>query len=348
MTEYKKGKISPFSLFAMFVVSRVLVVFTLCNVTSLGNYSSDMLISLAIGLVLALLISVPVLYSVKSGKNPLQTRWIAILYGIYFLFLGAVSIGRFSFFASMELNENTQSLFLATLIIAACIYAAWLGIEPVSRFGSFIFAVTVIGIICVVGFGMQSFSVLNLFPFTKNETPDILVNSLSFACETSEIILLMVLAPQVNGNIKKPFYWSVVLSFIICGLLFFFSLGVLGNTGTVASFPFYELSQISKFDESERLDSVYTAFWIFAVFLKGTLFIYSAADCFKIKGRGKGCVAAGVGALAFVWLIAQFRFFLRVQNWFIIIPFVIFAFVIPVLYLVFRKKSKGEILLENF
>ncbi len=42
-------------------------------------------------------------------------------------------------------------------------YAAWLGIEPISRFGSFIFVVTIIGVISVVGFGMQDFSILNLF-----------------------------------------------------------------------------------------------------------------------------------------------------------------------------------------
>ena len=348
MTKYKKGKISPFSLFAMFVVSRVLVVFTVCNVTSLGNYSSDLLISVGLGLVLSVILSLPAVYLVKKKRNILEQKWLSILYGIYFLFLGAVSIGRFSFFASMELNEETQSLFLATIIIICCMYAAWLGVEPISRFGSFIFVVTVIGIISVVGFGMTDFSVLNLFPFTQNSTQDILINSLSFACETSEILLLFVLAPDVNGRIEKPFYWSMVLSFVVCALLFFFSLGVLGNTASLSSFPFYELSQISKFDESERLDSVYTAFWIFAVFLKGTLFVYSAAKCFKIKGRSKGCVASGIGTLLFIWIIAEFRFFLRVQNWFIIIPFLAFAVVIPVLFLVFRKKSKGEILLENF
>ena len=97
---------------------------------------------------------------------------------------------------------------------------------------------------------MPDFSILNLFPFTKNSITDIFVNSLSFACETSEILLLLVLAPKVNGKVEKPFYLSLVLSFIVCGLLFFFSIGVLGNTASLSSFPFYELSQISKFDGS--------------------------------------------------------------------------------------------------
>ena len=345
--KYKRGKISPFSLFAMFFVSRVLVVFTVCNVTSLGIYSSDMLISLGLGMALTLLISIPAVYAANKKRDLLQPKWVSILYGIYFLYLGAVTIGRFSFFASMELNENTQSLFLASFIILACVYAAWLGIEPISRFGSFILAVTILGVISVVGFCVRDFSILNLFPFTRNNTSGILINSLSIACETSEVILLMVLAPKVNGKIAKPFYSSIVLSFIACGLLFLFSLGVLGNTASVSSFPFYELSQISKFDESERLDSVYTAFWIFAVFLKSSLFLYCAADCFKFKKHGKGVVLSGIGIFAITWLIAEIDFFLRVQNWAIIIPFLIFGLIIPVIGLVFRKKSKGEILLET-
>ena len=114
--KFKRGKISPYSLFSMFFVCRVLVVFTVCNVTSLGNYSSDMLISLGLGLILTLLISIPAVYASNKKRNLLQPKWISILYGIYFLYLGAVTIGRFSFFASMELNENTQSLFLASFI----------------------------------------------------------------------------------------------------------------------------------------------------------------------------------------------------------------------------------------
>ena len=41
----------------------------------------------------------------------------------------------------------------------------------------------------------KDFSILNLFfRLLKTSTPDIFVNALSFACETSEILLLLVLA----------------------------------------------------------------------------------------------------------------------------------------------------------
>ncbi len=344
--EYKRKMISPFALFAMLFVSRVLVVFTLSNVTYRGDYASDMLISLAIGLAGALVLSVPVAYAAKKKHRLTEPPWLSALYGVYFLYLGAVSIGRFSFFASMELNTKSQALFHAVLIILACTYAVWLGIEPISRFGAFIFVVTLLGIICIVAFGVENFSILNLFPFTQNSSNDIISNGINFACQTVEIIMLAVLAPKVNGKVTKPFYSAILLSFAVCGILFFYSVGVFGDTAKVVSFPFYDLSQISTL-ENARLDSVYTAFWIFAVFLKGALFLYCACECFNIKKKGLRCVLPAIGMLAIVWLLSQLDFFLYNQMAATVIPFLLFGFAVPIANLLFRKKSKGEILLEK-
>lgn len=287
MTKYKRGKISPFSLFAMFVVSRVLVVFTVCNVTSLGKYSSDLLISVGIGLALSVILSLPIVYLIKKNRNILEQKWLSVLYGLYFLFLGAVSIGRFSFFASMELNEQTQSLFLATIIIISCMYAAWLGIEPISRFGSFIFVVTIIGVISVVGFGMQDFSILNLFPFTKNSTPDIFVNALSFACETSEILLLLVLAPKVNGKFEKPFYWSIVLSFIVCALLFFFQSVYLEIQLLFPRFLFTSFPKSQNLMKAKGLILSILRFGYLQFFLKERCLFILQQNALKLKGEAR-------------------------------------------------------------
>lgn len=343
---YKRGMISPFSLFAILFVSRVLSVFGMCSVTFIGNYASDMLISLGLGLVLVLVFSAPIVYASAKHKELIKPRWLSVPYGIYFLYLGAVSIGRFSSYASMELNVESQPLFHAFLIILACSYAAWLGIEPISRFGTFIFLVTIIGIVGIVGFGVREFSLLNLFPFTRNSTGDILMNAVNFACETNALIFLIVLAPKVNGRIVKPFYSAVLISFAVCGMLLFYSVAVLGDTAQVVSFPFYNLSQISKLSNI-RLDSVYTAFWIFAVFLKGALFLFCAVECFGFKKRGISCAVSGVGLFAIIWAISELGYFIHRQSATLFIPFVLFGFVIPVLRLVFSKKSKGEILIEK-
>lgn len=343
---YKRGMISPFTLFAMLFVSRVLVVFGLCNTNFAGIFAPDMLTSLGLGLLLALIFCAPIVYAANKKRNILKPKWLSVIYGIYFLYLGAITVGKFSFFASMELNAKSRAIFHALLIILAGAYAAWLGIEPISRFGSFIFAVTVIGIICIVAFGVKDFSMLNLFPFTRNSTADILSNALDFACQTTEIILLCALAPKVNGKINKAFFSAIFLSFAACGLLFVYAAGVLGDAAGVTAFPFYDLSQMSRLGNA-RLDSVYTAFWIFGVFLKCTLFLYCASVCFGFKKNGTSCAVSAVGAFAIVFTLSELEFFLHSNLLAIVVPFIIFGFVIPIISLAFTKRSKGEILLEK-
>lgn len=338
--------ISPYTLFAMLFVSRVLVVFGVCNTNFAGIYSPDMFISLVAGLAISLLLSVPIVYAANKHRNLLKPKWLSVIYGIYFLYLGAVTVGRFSFFASMEMNAKSMAVFHAFLIILAGAYAARLGIEPISRFSSFIFGVTVLGIVLIIAFGAKDFSILNLFPFTKNSGSEILVNSLDFAGETGEIVLLAVLAPKVNGKINKPFFYAIIFSFVSCGLLLIYCLGVLGDTATVTAFSFYDLSQMSRLG-NVRLDSVYTAFWIFAVFLKCTLFLYSAAECFPFKKKGTSCAASAIGLFAIIIVLSALEFYLHSQILAIAVPLLLFGFVIPGARLIFTKKSKGEILLER-
>ena len=338
--------ISPYTLFAMLFVSRVLVIFGVCNTNFAGIYSPDMLISLVLGLAISLLLCIPIVYAANKHKNLINPKWLSVIYGIYFLYLGAVTVGRFSSFASMEMNVKSQAMFHAFLIILAGAYAAWLGIEPISRVSSFIFGITVLGIVLIVAFGVKDFSILNLFPFVKNGSAEILENSLDFAGETGEIVLLAALAPKVNGKINKPFFYAIVLAFVSCGLLLIYCIGVLGDATTVTAFSFYDLSQMSRLGNA-RLDSVYTAFWIFAVFLKCTLFLYCASECFAFKKKGTACAVSAIGLFAIVFVLLQMEFYLHSQILAIVIPLVLFSFVIPGVRLMFTKKSKGEILLEK-
>ncbi|MCH5316865.1 MAG: GerAB/ArcD/ProY family transporter [Eubacterium sp.] len=344
--KYKRGMISPFTLFAMLFVSRVLVIFGVCSTNFAGVYAPDMLISLGIGLAIALALCVPIVFAANKKKELIKPKWLSVIYGVYFLYLGAITVGRFSFFASMEMNVKSQALFHALLIILAGAYAAWLGIEPISRFGSFIFAVTIIGIVCIVAFGIKDFSILNLFPFSKNNTVEIMENALDFAGETGEIILLAVLAPKVNGKINKAFFSAIILSFAVCGILFIYSSGVLGDVADIAAFPFYDLSQLSRLGNA-RLDSVYTAFWIFAVFLKCALFLYCASECFGFKKKGTSCAVSAIGLFTIVFVLSKLEFYLHSQILAIVIPFIVFGFIIPSISLLFTKKSKGEILIEK-
>ena len=352
MIESKAGKISPFNFFSLIFISKVLVAFTSCTFVLRGEYSSDILISIAGSMFLSFILMCIIIYACKNGKSPLNNKWVGLIYGIYFIFVGSILVTRFSFFASTELNPESQILFYCAFIIAFCVYGAMLGIEPLARFSLLVFAVTVIGIIAILMFGIYEFEIINLFPFTKNSAEDIIVNSLYFAGDSSELVLFLGVSPKVNGNKIKPLWWATGTAYVVCIGILAVVIGILGDTATMSAFPLFEVSQVSKFSDNERLDSVYTAFWIFAVFLKCTSFLYASTvmfnKVFQKLTHKKICIVCGIIMMAFCTFFSILNVLSGIYQPLIIVPYIIFGFVIPIGCLIFQKKDKGEILIEKF
>lgn len=348
MTEYKRNMIAPLNLFFLFTVSRMLIIFTISSVVLKSTYSFDILISIAASFVIVMLISIPVIKLIENNKNVLNNKIIAFAYGVYFIYAGAINVSKFAMFSSTELNQNAKLFFLAATMIVACIYAASLRIEAISRFGSFVFVFMALGVIGLAGFCAKDFSSLNLFPLVRNNSMEIFKNTLFSVASTNELLLIFVLAPKVNGKIKKPFYFSMVLSYLISMLMVVLVIGVLGDTASLSSYPVFEVSELAKLGTNERLEVVFIALWIFAIFLKTTLYLYCASQCFKGGKTGTKCIACGGVMLLASWLILSGSAYDRLENIFVIIPYFVFAVVIPCSYLIFGKRKSGDDLIEAF
>lgn len=349
LNKFKRGMASSFNLFAILFICRLLVAFTASTGFITGKYSPDIMISALISIALSFLISTPVLYALKKNINILKNKWIALLYGLYFIYIGAVNISRFSYFAQTTVEEqNGKILLFASLIIIACAYSATLGIEAVSRFSSFVFIIVMLGITSIITFSMNEFSIINLFPFSKNPIKTIAVNSVIFMADSSEIALFPALAPKINGKKAKPFLLSIGLSVLVTVILIFFTIGSFGDAANLSAYPIFAMSQISTFATFERLDSVYMAFWILATFLKITVYLYAASIMIK-KGKQKNnCVVCAILMFAASYVFLTNNLFAKIEKSALIIPFLIFALAIPAACLFFQKKSKGEKLLEKF
>lgn len=345
---YKRKMVSPYNLFGMLFISRVLVVFMGCTSRHKGDYSPDLIISIAVAFAFFIISSIPVVYAAASKTNIIERKPISYFYGIYYTYLGAINVGQFVTLAITDLNRNTNALFLAALIIIACVYAASLGIEAVSRFASFVFVLTILGIVLVLATSVKEASLINLFPFSKNGTKDIFMNSICYLSDSSELVLLLFLAPHINGKVKKPFYYAVISAFVVGMVLILDAISVLGDAASLSSFPFFELSQILKFSKTERWDSIFTAFWIFAAFLKTSLFVYGASVTMKPLKQRSACALSGVLMFAFVWLIIISDYFLKSERTVSVILFVLFGVIVPIITILFRKKSKGDKVLESF
>lgn len=346
----KRGKISAYQLFVILVISRGVVAITFFQSVLNGGVTADSLLSLVFACLFTLLLSVPAYLCVVKYKNPLSSKWASIIYLIYYMFFSAVNISRFAFFASSRISQNsTDIMFIVFFTLAVC-YAASLGIESLARASSICGVVSVLVLLAVALLNIKNFEFLNLFPFFINSKNSILENSLVFASNSIEPVMFLSLSRVTNAKKAKPLFLSVIIVYAAIIILILFCVGVLGRGTSLYAYPIFTLFQMTSFKNFSRLDMIHTAFGVFALFLKCSVLIFCASSSFKKFNYTKKCfaISAIVGIVA-VFINKLFSTQIVVNSRFIYIWIsIIFCIVIPVLFLLFAKKEKGEEIIEKF
>ncbi len=348
MTQAKRDRIAPISIFFLLYISRIVVSLTNVQSVTTGLMKTDILISILVSMGLTLLFSLPAIYCYKKHKNPFDVKWVGFFYSIYFIYLAGINISRFSYFASTTLNPDSSGWVFSVLVAVCALYGAYLGIEGLSRFSGFAFILLVGSIFAALLCNIKNYQEINLFPVISNSSNDILRNIVFMTSSSSEIILFLCLSKKVNGKAVKPFVWSVIAAFFTIFLLFLFVIAVIGDAAAIQAFPLYTLFQLAKIGVFERIDVLYISFWIFGIFIKAVMLIYCSVISFKPMKNSIKCVISSVLALAVAVSLTELVEINTISPIVYAIPFAVFCVAIPLLTLIFKKRNFGDELVEKF
>ena len=344
---YKRGKISSLNLFLILCVSRLVFLMTYAQSLSYGKIKNDIIISIVLSYAVTALAALPAVLCVAKGKNPLKIKILSRFYFFYIAYIASVEAARFSYFSSVHVNRQSNNFLFAVLIVAACAYGAFLGIESLGRFSPLCAFSLGAGIVLLALFNFRNFDYLNFFPIVENETPEIVKNALRFSSNSSEIVLLLALSQKVNGKCTKPVYGALGISMASSLFVMSMAIGVLGGYISTQPFPVYALSQMANIQNFGRLDAVHTAVWILAAFLKLACLIYSCALCLKFKSHKLACAFSAVFVLIFSTVFGKLLFEMQ-SNMATTALFAVFCIVVPIFALIVKKRNYGDELLENY
>ena len=112
---FNRDAAPPVRLFFIVFVSRLLVGFTASSAVLGTEYSADIAISIAAAAVAALCLSCAVMKMLENGKNVVDNAVLRRLYGLFYLFSGALSISKFALFSSAELHRRQAPFCLVRL-----------------------------------------------------------------------------------------------------------------------------------------------------------------------------------------------------------------------------------------
>lgn len=341
----KRGVISPYQLFFIFLVSRAVVALTFFQAILINGISPDTLISALLALVINLLLCLPSFLCVKQNKNPLDTKAGRIFYLVYFVFYAGINISRFAFFASDKTSHGASSMLFAVLMCAAACYAAYLGIEALARFSVLCAVLSIIVLLLIAALNIKNFHLINFMPFYAQEKANIFKNSIVFSSNSIEPALFMALSKRCGKKPAKPLFFGIIASYIAIVVMLLFCIGVLGRAAFLFSFPVYTLFQMTAFKSFSRLDIVYTAFGFFALFAKCAVLIYCSGQCIiKLNPKVKSILLFAVSLISSILIYR--RFYSEISGsarLFYGAAALAFLVIIPLGYLIFSKrKYKNE------
>lgn len=335
MIKSKKGQISPIQLFFIFFVSRSVVSLTYVQAVSVGIFNTDVLISFGVSYLATLLLSIPVALCVKKGKDAI----LPIVYIAYYIFFSSITVSRFSYFASTRMNPKIPMVMFIIISMVAIAYGAYLGLEGLGRFSGFCGGILIIVLLVVLVCNFSNFKVINLYPVFQNSRKDMMLNTLLFSCNAVEPALLFPLAKNTNGNSIKPYFAGVSLAYLVVLLLLLFCCGVFGAGADLQAFPIYALFQMASIGDMSRLDIFHTSFWVFAVFLKTAILLYSSSVLIKKFTYKNKVIILSIISTALSIVINQVigTAIVSMSKIITVVMFVICVVILPIIALIFRK-----------
>lgn len=303
----KRGTVSAFQFFSIIFISRAVVSFTYIQTISVGRFATDILIAYAISFFLSLLLSFPAVMCVRKGVSPFNNKFLSFFYASYYVFICALTVNRFSYFAVSKMNPRLSLAVIVTVILVAVCYGAYLGLEPLARFAGFCAVILGLVILSVTLCNIKNFNVLNFYPVIVNSKSQIISNALLFTANTAQPITLLALYKRVASNPVKAYYAGITASYACVMLLLVFCCAVLGANADLQAFPIFTLFRMASLSDMSRLDILHTSFWIFAVYLKCAVMIFCAGLCVRNVSDSKKTVlftvASFVVSLLMIYLL---------------------------------------------
>lgn len=103
------------------------------------------------------------------NKNQLILNGFQNFITYILFFVVAVSVSRFSYFASTTLNPETQGWLFALIVCVCAFYGTTLGVEALSRFSAFVFVLLCLAILCVLLCNYDTFMTLIFIPLLQTK-----------------------------------------------------------------------------------------------------------------------------------------------------------------------------------
>lgn len=357
-----KGIVTSGQLFVLLFISRIIMAVFCTPRISGVNTLWDYFLPVIISLFLSLCMLIPILIMYRQNRQLSVSEYsyryfgkagniITIFYAIYF-FAGCVySLSVYYNFLGCISPDGIQTSLILILLVIACVYASFKGLEAVSRLSGIVFVIILISAIVLIAFLSPTLSNNNYLPLyytSPTTTADTVIFILS---RMSDIAVLSMLYPVTKGNITKGAVICYVSVFLVFISMILFLTGSVGEYSNSQLFPIYQ--SIDGSGKLQRLNPMFLGVTAAGIFCEISMLLYVISQCIKNvsseKTGRKFTVIGGILSAAISLCISGNDAILNVlfNKYLCFGATLIFAFIIPLLLVVVncyknRKKKNHK------
>lgn len=204
-----------------------------------------------------------------------------VLFLLYFLYVGSISLAIHHSFVELELLNKTPAMVVVILVLTALVYAVYSGIEVLARCGQMLLIICVLLFLVTFLLLFNEYNFSNLLPLFTVPTLQLLWSAQSTASfPFGEIVCFLMITDAVgkSSNSRKPrrlFLISLAISAVLLLCMCFRNIGVLGKLDQILIFPGFYLGRILHISESfTRMEIITIVNFIVLSFWKISLLLY--------------------------------------------------------------------------
>lgn len=217
---------------------------------------------------------------------------LILLYAVFWQFTGLQVIRQGADFLHIAFLPETPLFVIIITLNALAAYAAYLGLESMARFNTFVIPTIFIGIISVGVLNYNHFELNNLLPIKGIDPLQTLKGSIGPLAFIAEISVFLLFAEETQGKKRRTaiIKASLISAFLFALVMLFVILTGGGKLPALYYFPTLELARIIFIGNNIRgFDALIMTIWVTAVSLKIAIWFYAIAkllgDAFQLNSR---------------------------------------------------------------
>lgn len=203
------------------------------------------------------LLVLPALALYDRGFQPVRPnrdKWVAVLYGLFFVYWGASALVRLWTVATGISFPITSMRLGAVLLAVCCLYAAKLGLRTLGRASAIVFGLFLLTLAVMLIGAFGKLQAENLLP---DGNGGLLRAAWADLCDSGELPAAVILCGYAQTRRRHALFSMLLAKLAVITLVSVLGILVLGRLMDIADYPFFTLGSFSQPFAVQRADSLY-------------------------------------------------------------------------------------------